>query len=178
VDAAVLTAIAEAVHRSEQLRFDYLDRAGEWTRRRAEPHRLVYTGRRWYLLAWDADRSDWRTFRADRVRPRTPNGPRFAPKEPPEEAVAHVLRGLGQSAWRHRARIRFQVPLEEAAERLPPDSGLLEPLDGRECLWETGSDSLRDLARYTAGLDLPFTVDEPKALRAELRALAERLLSA
>src|SRR5690606_17280019 len=90
VDPDVLTAIAEAAHRREQLRFDYRSRAGEETRRRAEPHRLVYTDRRWYLLAWDVDREDWRTYRADRVRPRTPNGPAFAPKDPPEEAVAHV----------------------------------------------------------------------------------------
>ncbi|RRR98667.1 helix-turn-helix transcriptional regulator [Glycomyces terrestris] len=178
VDAALLTAIAEAVHRCEQLRFDYLDRAGERSRRRAEPHRLVYTGRRWYLLAWDADRGDWRTFRADRIEPRTPNGPRFTPKEPPAEAVAHVLDGIGRSAWRHRARIRLHVPLAEAADRLPVGSGLLEAAGERECRWETGTDSLRDLALFAAGLDLPFTVEEPDALRGELRALAERLSAA
>jgi predicted DNA-binding transcriptional regulator YafY len=105
VDAETLTAIAEAAYRHEQLRFDYLDRAGGETRRRAEPHRLVYTGRRWYLLAWDVDRDDWRTYRADRIRPRVPNGPSFTPKRPPEEAVAHVLRGLGQTAWRYRASV-------------------------------------------------------------------------
>ncbi|GAA1677197.1 WYL domain-containing protein [Glycomyces endophyticus] len=178
VDAGVLTAIAEAAHRCEQLRFDYLDRAGEESRRRAEPHRLVYTGRRWYLLAWDVDRGDWRTFRADRVRPRTPNGPRFTPKDPPEAAVAHVLRGLGRTAWRHPARLRLHVPAETAADRLPPGSGLIEPAGPRECLWETGSDSLRDLALFAASLDLPFTVEEPEALREELRTLAERLLAA
>jgi predicted DNA-binding transcriptional regulator YafY len=166
------------VHRSEQLRFDYRDRAGEWTRRRAEPHRLVYTGRRWYLLAWDADQADWRTFRADRIRPRTPNGPRFTPKEPPEEAVAHVLRGLGRTAWRYPARIRLRMSAEAAADRLPPGSGLIEPAGPGECLWETGSDSLRDLALFAASLDAPFTVEDPPELREELRLVAERLRSA
>jgi predicted DNA-binding transcriptional regulator YafY len=178
VGAEVLTAVAEAVHRCEQLRFDYLDRAGEESRRRAEPHRLVYTGRRWYLLAWDVDRADWRTYRADRIRPRTPNGPRFTPKDPPEEAVAHVLRGVGRAAWRYPARIRLLVPLAEAAERLPVGSGLLEAVGEGECLWETGTDSLRDLALFATSLDLPFAVEEPAGLREELRALAERLRAA
>lgn len=178
VDAEVLTLIAEAVYRHEQLRFDYLDRAGRETRRRAEPHRLVYTERRWYLLAWDVDREDWRTYRADRIRPRTPNGPRFSPKEPPEEAVAHVLAGLGQRAWPHQAVIRLHAPIERVAAMLPPGSGLLEPAGEEACLWRTGSDSLRDLTNYITGLDLPFNVEAPQALRDHLQALAARYTAA
>ncbi|MDA1359499.1 YafY family protein [Glycomyces luteolus] len=178
VDAPVLTLIAEAVYRHEQLRFDYRDRAGQETRRRVEPHRLVYTERRWYLLAWDVDRGDWRTFRADRVSPRIPNGPRFTPKEPPEEAVAHVLRGLGHSAWRHQAVIRLRAPVEQVAAMLPPGSGLLEPAGDAECLWRTGSDSLRDLTNYITGLDLPFSVEAPQALRDHLQDLASRYTEA
>jgi predicted DNA-binding transcriptional regulator YafY len=178
VDAATLTAIADATHRCEQLRFDYLDRAGSASRRRAEPHRLVSTGRRWYLLAWDADRADWRTFRTDRIRLRTPNGPRFTPREPPEAAVAHVLRGLGQAAWKHRARLRFAAPAETVAALLPPGSGLIEPVGDDACVFDTGSDSLTDLAFYTARLDLPFTVEHPPELRRALRDLAARIATA
>jgi predicted DNA-binding transcriptional regulator YafY len=178
VDAAVLTAIAEAVHRNEQLRFDYRDRAGEDTRRRAEPHRLVYTDRRWYLLAWDVDRDDWRTYRADRIRPRIPNGPRFTPREPPEEAVAHVLRGLGQSAWKHQAVIRLRAPVEQVASVLPAGSGLLEPAGDEECVWRTGSDSLRDLTNYISALEVPFEVEGPQELRDYLKVLAARYASA
>lgn len=178
VDADVLTAIAEAAYRHEQLRFDYRDRSGAETRRQAEPHRLVYTERRWYLLAWDVDRRDWRTYRADRIRPRIPNGPRFTPKEPPEAAVAHVLRGLGQTAWRHQAVIRLHVPASAVAEALPPGSGLLEPAGEGESLWRTGSDSLHDLAGYIGALDVPFTVEAPEALREHLRGLADRYRAA
>jgi predicted DNA-binding transcriptional regulator YafY len=178
VEADVLTAIAEAAYRNEQLRFDYRSRSGEETRRRAEPHRLVYTAYRWYLLAWDVDRRDWRTYRADRIRPRVPNGPRFAPKEPPEEAVAHVLRGLGQTAWRHQAVIRLHAPASSVAEALPPGSGLLEPAGEDESLWRTGSDSLHDLAGYISALDVPFTVEAPRELRDHLRRLARRYLDA
>jgi predicted DNA-binding transcriptional regulator YafY len=178
VDADVLTAIAEAAYRHEQLRFDYRDRSGGESRRRAEPHRLVYTERRWYLLAWDVDRADWRTYRADRIRPRVPGGPRFTPKTPPEDAVAHVLRGLGQTAWRHQAVIRLHAPAAAIAERLPPGSGLLEPDGEDHCRWRTGSDSLHDLAGYISALDVPFTVESPEVLRDHLRRLADRYLAA
>jgi predicted DNA-binding transcriptional regulator YafY len=160
------------------LRFDYVSRDGTSSRRSAEPHRLVYTGRRWYLLAWDADREDWRTFRADRITPRVPGGPRFEPREPPEGAVAHVMRGLGVEAWRHRARIRLAAPVETLAERLPPGSGLLEPAGDGACVWETGSDSIADLAAYVTSLDLPFTVEAPDELRAHLNVLAARYTAA
>ncbi|MEU6860537.1 transcriptional regulator [Glycomyces sp. NPDC046736] len=178
VDSALLTAIADAVHRNEQLRFDYRDRTGDPSRRRADPHRLVYVGRRWYLLAWDADRADWRTFRADRIDLRTPNGPRFTPREPPETAVDHVLRGLGQAAWKHQARIHFAAPAERVAELLPPGSGSVESSGPDSCVFDTGTDSLADLAFYVARLDLPFTVEHPPELRRELRALAERFNAA
>lgn len=83
VDAQTLATVAGACRDREQLRFDYEARTGETSVRRVEPHRLVYTGRRWYLLAWDTGRQDWRTFRTDRIQPRLPTGPRFAAREPP-----------------------------------------------------------------------------------------------
>lgn len=179
VDADTLTTIAGAARDHEQLRFDYLDRGGQTTVRRVEPHRLVYTGRRWYLLAWDTDRDDWRTFRADRIRPRSPNGPRFTPREPPDgDAAAHVLRGLGWLAWKHRARVRFFAPAEVVADRIPTGAGMLEAIDEQTCELQTGSDSLHDLANYLGRLDVAFNVLEPPELRALLRDLADRYATA
>ena len=117
-----------------------------------EPHRLVYTGRRWYLLAWDRDREDWRTFRADRILPRLPTGPRFTPREPPEDAATHVVRGTGSLAWRYPARVRLHAPAEVIAERAPPAAGLLRPVDEHSCMLETGGDTLRDLVGYLTSL--------------------------
>jgi predicted DNA-binding transcriptional regulator YafY len=179
VDASTLTAVASAARNREQLRFDYLDRSGATTYRTVEPHRLVYTGRRWYLLAWDPERQDWRTFRADRIRPRVPNGPRFSPREPPSgDAAAHVLRGIGMLAWKHQAVFRIHASAEEAADRLQPGSGVISPVSERECELRTGSDSLHDLAVYLGRLDLPFTVLDPPELRALLRTLASRFAAA
>ncbi|MFD8418599.1 helix-turn-helix transcriptional regulator [Streptomyces sp. NPDC059466] len=96
-DARVLVTLGAAVQAREVLRFDYtraftpgaagadLDATGP---RRAEPHHLVTWGGRWYLVAWDLDREDWRTFRVDRITPRTPTGPRFPPRELPGGDVA------------------------------------------------------------------------------------------
>ena len=83
VAAEVLTAVAAACRDHEQLRFDYTGRDGVTTERKAEPITLVNWSRRWYLVGWDVDRRDWRTYRADRLRLRTPNGPRCTPREPP-----------------------------------------------------------------------------------------------
>lgn len=143
-----------------------------------EPHRLVYTGRRWYLLAWDRDREDWRTFRADRIRPRLPTGPRVTPREPPEDAASHVVRGTGSLAWKHPARVRLHGPAEVIAERVPPAGGLLRPVDQHSCVLETGGDSLRDLVGYLTSLDVAFEVLDPPELRTLLRELADRYTAA
>ncbi|MFD6164236.1 helix-turn-helix transcriptional regulator [Oerskovia sp. NPDC060287] len=174
VDAAVLTAVSTAITRSERLRFDYTGRDGLAALRDVEPHRLVYTGRRWYLLAWDTAREDWRTFRADRMAPRTPGGPRFTPREPPEPDVAqHVMRGVGSTAWHHRPRIRFLAPSTEVAARVTPTAGVLTGSDDGTCVLETGSDSLIDVAGFLATVDLPFEVLDPPELRDLLRRLAD-----
>ncbi|GLX93744.1 YafY family protein [Herbidospora sp. NBRC 101105] len=170
VDADVLTHIAAAVRDRERLRFDYRLRDGTPGVREVEPHRLVHTGRRWYLLAWDVARADWRTFRVDRVRPRVPNGPRFVPREPPADAATHVMRGVGSASYRHPARVRLHAPMERLAELLPPAAGVLTD-DG---VLETGGDSLGDLAAFLGSLGVDFTVLDPPELREHLHRLAER----
>lgn len=104
VSPEVLVAISAAVRAREVLRFDYsngrsTDNIEITPPRRVEPHHLVTSKRRWYLVAWDLERDDWRIFRADRITPRTPNGPRFTPKGIPggdvSEYVAGTLQGIG-----------------------------------------------------------------------------------
>src|SRR5262249_6988342 len=110
-DPDVLTVIASACRDRERLRFDYRSHAGTDSRRSVEPYRLLNHRARWYLVAWDLDRADWRTFRADRVTPRTPTGPRFTPRPLPAAAraprPAPRSRGRGSLALprpRRRAR--------------------------------------------------------------------------
>jgi predicted DNA-binding transcriptional regulator YafY len=177
VDADTLTTIAGACRDHMRLRFDYTPRTDtSATLRRVEPHRLVYTGRRWYLLAWDLDRADWRTFRADRITPRLPTGPRFTPREPPDDAATHVVRGTGSLAWPVPARIRLHAPAE--AVLLPPAAGLISSLDDQTCLFETGAYSVSDLIGFLTSLDVDFDVLDPPELRDRLQLLSARYAAA
>jgi predicted DNA-binding transcriptional regulator YafY len=178
VDPGVLMAVAAAARAHEVLRFDYRGGDGGETLRRTEPHRLVHSGRRWYLLAWDLDRDDWRTFRVDRLHPRIPTGPRFAPRELPADLPAHVGRGITTRAYRYRARFTLHVPIEVAADRIAPTVGTLEAIDERSCTLHAGSNSLDELALYVGLFGFPFEVHEPPELVAHVRELAARLAAA
>ncbi|MFF5108432.1 helix-turn-helix transcriptional regulator [Streptosporangium sp. NPDC000509] len=174
VDAEVLSILAGACRDRESLRFDYTGHDGTVTRRLTEPYRLVHMSRRWYLVAWDVERRDWRTFRADRIRPRTPTGPRFAPREPPGgDVVAYVQRGVGAALWRYRARVRLHAPAEAVAERLPP-SVLLEAVDENTCVIEAGADTLQMLTLYLGMLDVDFDVLDSPEFAAHLDTLINR----
>ncbi|GAA4706641.1 helix-turn-helix transcriptional regulator [Phytohabitans rumicis] len=175
VDPGVLTTLAAACRDAERLRFDYRGHDGSASVRAVEPHRLVSWGRRWYLVAWDVDRQDWRTFRVDRIDPRTPTGPRFAPREGPEGgAAAHVARGVSAAAWRWRARVLVHAPAEVVTERINPAVGVVEAVDIGSCILDTGADSLNTLAVYLGMLDLDFEVTDPPELVAYLRTLGSR----
>jgi predicted DNA-binding transcriptional regulator YafY len=174
VDAEVLTAIAGACRNQQRLRFDYRDHDGSAGVRTVEPHRLVHDRGRWYLVAWDVDRQDWRTFRADRIHPRIPTGPRFAPRDPPDGDVAsYLLRGVGAATWRYRARVIVHAPATVIAGRLPP-AVLVEAVDEHTCAVSVGSDTPQMLALYLGMLDADFEVGEAPELVEQLRTLADR----
>jgi predicted DNA-binding transcriptional regulator YafY len=175
VDPDVLTLIASACRDHERLRFDYRAHSGAASRRSVEPYRLVNDRRRWYLVAWDTDRDAWRTFRADRIEPRTPAGPRFTPRPlpPDREIAAQVARGVGEATWRYRARIIVHAPAAHVRGRLPIPLQV-EPLGQDRCTFEPGSDHPQMLALYLGMLDADFTiVDSPDLLDA-LRKLTGR----
>src|SRR3954454_8363120 len=102
VDPQCLTVIAAAVRDHERVRFHYTARDQAGTRREAEPHSLVNAGRRWYLVAWDRGRTDWRTFRVARIAPPASTGVRFAPRElPARDAAAYVEHSLASYPARY-----------------------------------------------------------------------------
>ena len=175
VDPAVLTTIANACRDHERLRLDYTDHHDTASIRTVEPDRLVNWGRRWYLVAWDNDRADWRTFRVDRIRPRTPTGPRFTPRDPPYDDIAtYVSRRVSRAAWRYQARILVHAPAHEITERIHVSVGLVEPVDEQRCVLVTGGDSLDSLAVHLGLLRVDFEVQEPPELVEHIRALADR----
>ncbi|MBB4920614.1 helix-turn-helix transcriptional regulator [Streptosporangium saharense] len=174
VDPSLLTTLAAVCRDRERLRFDYHDHSGTAGTRDVEPYRLVNWGRRWYLLAWDVGRDDWRTFRVDRMRPRIPTGPRFTPRELPEDVAAYVSRRVSAAAWRYRARVTVHAAAEVVAERINPAVGTVERVDERTCVLHTGADTVETLGVYLGLLGEEFEVTEPPELVEHLRRLAER----
>ncbi|MGW5345703.1 WYL domain-containing protein [Streptomyces sp. HUAS TT3] len=176
VDPSVLAELAAACRDNERLRFAYRDHAGSASRRVVEPHRLVCTERRWYLVAWDVERQDWRTFRADRIEPRPPHGPRFVPRPAPApDLAAYVSRGVAQGAYAARAVLRLGLPAEEAARLIGPSEGALEPVDDKSCLLRTGATSLDVLVIHVMLLGCEFEVVEPQELTDRIRAARDLL---
>jgi predicted DNA-binding transcriptional regulator YafY len=175
VGADALTAIAAAIRAHEQLRFDYVSFDGTTSRRMVEPHRLAHARGRWFLVAWDVDRADWRTFRAERIRVRTPSGPRFAARlDPDGDLIAFVEKGLGSAMWRYRTKARVHAPAEQVASRLPP-AVTVEAIDERTCFVHVGSDSPGMLAVWLGMLEADFEIDNcPAELADRLRELADR----
>jgi predicted DNA-binding transcriptional regulator YafY len=176
VDPDELTAVAEACQAHEQLRFDYSSHDGTSSLRKVEPHRLVHTGHRWYLVAWDLDRADWRTFRLDRLRTRIPTGPRFVPRDPPSaDLVDYTSYGITNAAYRYQGRFTLHVSADVAAREIPPTIGVLEAVDGNSCTLLAGSNSLDELAAHLSLFGFAFTVHKPPELIGKIRSMAELL---
>ncbi|MET9698982.1 YafY family protein [Streptomyces sp. NPDC006529] len=178
IDPRTLTAIASATAGRERLRFAYRARDGAGTRRLVEPNRLVSTGWRWYLVAFDLDRDDWRTFRVDRVSEPFATGARFAPRELPMDAVAFVERGLrGGPAQTYDVELRFAVSAEAVPAWVGAAEAEADGVGGCRVRFACG-DAPEWLAARLALTGLPFTVVSPPALAETARSLGARLLSA
>ena len=176
VDPQHLTAIAAACRDSECLRFAYTSRDGTDTRREVEPHALVNFGRRWYLVAWDRRREDWRSFRVDRLARPASTGVRFRARElPAKDAAAFVNQSIVGAPNRFEARVTLHASADEVAGRVPAHWGTIEPIDAHTCEYRTGDDDLWWLAMRVAMLPVDFEVHGPPELIEHLHALTDRL---
>ncbi|GAA2273846.1 WYL domain-containing protein [Nonomuraea roseoviolacea subsp. roseoviolacea] len=189
VDGGVLMALGAAVHAREVLRFDYTaappageeDEAVAASPRRVQPHHLVTWGGRWYLVAWDLDREDWRTFRADRIIPRTPTGPRFTPRELPGGDVAAFMLGRfrgsdGSGHWPCRGEVILALPA--AAVSRYTREGTVEELGPDRCRLVLSSWSWTALASAVGRFDADIEVVGPDELREAFATLARRYAQA
>jgi predicted DNA-binding transcriptional regulator YafY len=175
VDPDVLTMLAATCRDHLGLRFDYQDRRGSASQRRVDPHRVVHAEGRWYLVAWDTDRADWRTFRVDRISSEIVAGHRTAPRDlSDDEITALISRGVPAAARRYTTRVTVLAPAAAIAERIGPWIGTVEPINAMSCILETGADDLDILAVHLGLLNVDFIVTEPSELVAHLHKLGER----
>lgn len=175
VDHTTLAVTASAIRARLRVRFGYVDNEGNRTERHTEPARLVHSGRRWYLVAFDLDRDDWRTFRLDRVSSPVVTGIRSANRDSPDP-VALVQRGVTVDSWRHAASVTLAVPKDRAEREISPTVGTVEEVDDQTSRLVIGADEMGWLARFLLGLSFDFTVESPDELRTELHRLGEGLV--
>ena len=174
VDAADLAVIAQASRDREQLRFGYTARDGRDAIRTVEPHQLVTLGRRWYLVAWDLDRSDWRTFRVDRLRDARSARYRFAPREVPGgDATAFVRDNLRSMATRYAVDVTIAAPAPLVSE-WAGGWAQVESIDDGSCRMLIAVDSLDWPVMILAALDAEVEVHAPTELRDRLATVARR----
>jgi predicted DNA-binding transcriptional regulator YafY len=175
VDPAVLEAVSAAVRERRMLRFDY--GSPERPARRTEPHAIVARAGRWYLIAWDLEADDWRTFRLDRLRPRIPTGPSFTSRMLPAADAATYLAArskgsVSEDRWPCIGEVVIELPAREVAPWI--GEGTLEPLDEGSCRITVGSWSWTGVLASVARFDAPFAVVGPEALREAASVLAAR----
>jgi predicted DNA-binding transcriptional regulator YafY len=177
VDPTILTTIARAIGSGERLRFRYRAADDDETRRDVEPKGLVAIGRRWYLVAWDADRDDWRTFRVDRLEDPWTTRSRGPKHELPDDLdpVAFVEREELARAPTYTMLATIEAPAAHVQRHMGEAALHVEPLDDHRCRVTAADDTLPWLAFRLLQLDADFEVYEPPELRTYLEQLALRL---
>ncbi|HUB71428.1 MAG TPA: YafY family protein [Acidimicrobiales bacterium] len=178
VPVGELAPLAQACDGHEHVTFDYSSRDGVRSTRRVEPYRLVATTRLWYLVGFDLDRQDWRTFRVDRVRRVRLTGHTFLPR-PLDDAGRLVSAAISSTPYKLQAEVRIEALPTDVARRVGPNVAVVEPSpDGYGTLLRIGADNIAWLAGYLVGLAFPFEVLRPAEIRLQVKQLAERVARA
>ena len=178
VDPEALSVLAAACRDREEVRFDYRRRDGENSQRLVEPHQLVTAGHRWYLVAWDQRRHDWRTFRLDRLRGPRLAGRRFTHREiPGGDAASFVATSLGSIPRHHEATLAVHTAFADLEDVFRWVDHTPVKMDAASCLVQIRSEDLGRLAMTVARIALtaPVAVIEPTELADTIRQLATHL---
>jgi predicted DNA-binding transcriptional regulator YafY len=178
VDPGVLTSVAQACRDAERLEFGYDAADGTRTDRLVEPFRLVPLGRRWYLVAYDLHRHDWRSFRLDRLDGPRRTEARFLPRQLPADDAAEFVRArLRSLPTPYEVEVLFDAPAEAVRARIGRWVSVEEAGEGR-CRMRMSTDSLDWAALAVGSVRAEFTVVTPEELGAYLRGWGERFVRA
>jgi predicted DNA-binding transcriptional regulator YafY len=173
VDTERLIAIGGAVRAKEVLRFDY---EGREVPRRVEPYHVVTWHGRWYLVAWDLDRDDWRTFRVDRMRPKTPTGPRFQAREL-QDVAAYISNRFARTSWPCEGTAIVHLPAKDVVPWIDSQA-LVEELGPATCRVTMGSWSWTGLAATLGLFEVDLEIVGPEELREAAATLGNRYRTA
>lgn|SRR5699024_7634877 len=176
VDPQYLTDLSAAITTGRQVSFDYERADGRRIRRLVEPYHLVDSGQRWYLVAWDTTRQDWRTFRVDRIRTRPSERARYQPRSLPEgDAAAYVQDAISRSPYRYDFTVRLFAPAAEVSGWVSAAAGeVIDEGEGRTIL-RTGWDDFDEFLGYLFSLDVPFEFLAPESAIRRVRTISARL---
>ncbi|MFG1975683.1 helix-turn-helix transcriptional regulator [Nonomuraea fuscirosea] len=176
IDPKTLMALARACRDEVEAAFDYPS-GDELRARRVEPYRLVASDRRWYLLAYDLDRDDWRNFRVDRMREVSARTRRFRPRAAPD-AAAYVQESVASRVYRHQARFLLHAPAATVRAQIPVSAAVVRARGSERCEVTSGAANLDFVLMHIVLLGHDFDVLDPPELVERCRALAAKLLSA
>jgi len=175
VDAGLLSELATACRDCRSLRFGYRNHAGDPSQRKVQPLRLANYGRRWYLIAWDIDRNDWRSFRVDRIDGRPATGDLFAPRPVPSDVAARLERGIAYTPFACRITLRLQGSIAELQAALPVWCGVLETETETHCLLRMGADSPEGLLAQVLMMGRDVEVVEGASLLPGIQDVLRRM---
>lgn len=178
IDSDALAVLASACRNREEVRFDYRRRDGEDSRRLVEPHQMVTAGRRWYLVAWDLRRDDWRTFRLDRLSKAAPAGRRFTARQiPGGDAAEFVAASLSSIPRGIEALVAVDAPYTQVEDVVRWTDHSLVETERDTCVVRLRTENLDWLVLTIAHIALGArtTVIEPAAVADAVGRLAERL---
>ena len=177
VEPDVLMTLARACRDREHVNLGYVDIRGNATQRRLEPYQLVTTGRRWYLLAYDRDKQDWRSLRLDRMADVHALGSTFVARDAPD-AATYVQKSISSSPYRYVARVRYQASEEALAQHFSPASVTIEADGPDACIVTAGADDPERMVLYFATVGYDFEILEPPEVMEAVETVAERLRAA
>jgi predicted DNA-binding transcriptional regulator YafY len=174
----ILIAVAQACRDSERLRFRYTAHGGEQSERQVEPHRLVPLGRRWYLVAYDLTRQDWRSFRLDRLSDPRGTASRFRPRDlPAEDAAAFVRAGMVDLPAPYVVEVLVDAPAAKVRDRVGR-WGSVQEEEGDRCRLRMRTDSLDWPMMALGAMGADFEVLDPPELAERVREWGERFTRA
>lgn len=172
-----LMTLARACRDHEHVEIGYTDRAGNVTSRRCEPYQLVTTGRRWYLLAYDRDKQDWRSLRLDRMSHVVARGTTFVPREAPD-AASYVRQSISTNPYPYIAKVRYQASESFVAQYFSPTSVTIEADGPDACVLTAGADDPERMLYWLTLPDCEFEILGPPEVISAARALRRRLTAA